>query len=148
MKVNTRRFGTLTLNTEDIIIFPRGVLGFLDLRRFVILDHKNGPFRWLQSTDDPDVAFVLLDPTLIVDEYSVSLSDRDINQLLLDPQHDDDDLLVMTIANVSTPDTPTLNLLAPICISAQNRRGIQTVQHRSGLSARYPLSQATNRQAA
>ena len=76
MKVNTTRFGTLTLEEEKIIDMPSGMLGFPDKRRFVILNHReDSPFFWYQSVDDPDLAFVITSPFLFHPEYDVDLTE-------------------------------------------------------------------------
>ncbi|MEL6182780.1 MAG: flagellar assembly protein FliW [Myxococcota bacterium] len=152
MNVETARFGTLTIHSEDLLEFPQGMLGFPQLRHFFILDHTAGPFRWLQSADDPDIAFVIIDPTCVVSDYRVRLDRRDLSALGLDANNGwSDDLVVAVIANVSNPHAPTVNLLAPICMCANNRRGLQSVQHQSGLSARHPIGRSdstSNRKAA
>ncbi|MBH23244.1 MAG: hypothetical protein CMH57_02045 [Myxococcales bacterium] len=130
-------------------MFPQGMLGFPEMQRFFILDHTAGPFRWLQSADDPDVAFVIIDPTCVVSDYAVRLNRQDLEQLGLDADSEwSEDMVVAVIANVTNPHAPTVNLLAPICICANSRRGIQSVQHHSGLSARHPIGRTTSKRQA
>jgi len=140
VNVETARFGTLTIRPEDLLVFPQGMLGFAELQRFFILDHTAGPFRWLQSADDPGVAFVIIDPTCVLTDYAVKLSREDLALLGLDAEQAwSEEMAIAVIANVTDPHYPTLNLLAPICICATNRLGLQSVQHHSGLSARHPI---------
>ncbi len=143
MKVKTTRFGTLAVNPADRLYFPQGLLGFPQLTSFLLLDHTSGPFRWLQSIDDPDVAFVVLTPTLVEPDYHVRLSASELELLaqerLLQEAQIHEDIAVLAIVNVCNPRSPTLNLLAPVCISARTRRGLQTVQHSAGYSTRHPL---------
>ena len=41
MVIQTSRFGPVSLQIEDVIEFPEGILGFNDLRKFVLLDDPN-----------------------------------------------------------------------------------------------------------
>lgn len=62
---NTSRFGKFSVSENKIIHFVRGIPGFEKLRRFVLLDHNSeGSLKWLQSIDDPDVAFLLTTPSI------------------------------------------------------------------------------------
>jgi flagellar assembly factor FliW len=140
LKIETTRFGTLEINPEDLITFPEGVLGFSQLDQFLLLDHKTGPFRWLQAATDPEVAFVVLDLGLVVEDYELRLGEGDLETLGLESCEEEDALAILAIINVTTPRSPTANLLAPICISTETRRGIQVVQHHTGYSTRYPLT--------
>ena len=138
MKIETSRFGTLTLNDQDLLHFPQGLLGFSHLTEFVILEHKTGPFRWLQATQDPDIAFVVLELALLVDDYQLRLDDVDLEVLGVEA-FTPEDVAILSIINVSKPSQPTANLLAPVCIAAESRCGVQIVQHHAGYSTRHPL---------
>lgn len=62
MQITTTRFGLLNLDEKTFIHFPWGIPGFETLKRYVIIEHGNGPFHWLQSVDDPAVAFLVCSP--------------------------------------------------------------------------------------
>lgn len=141
MKIETTRFGTLDIDSADRLQFPEGLLGFSHLREFILLNHKNGPFRWLQSIEDPDIAFVVLELGMVVDDYQLRLSKGDM-ELLQITSFEPDEVAVLSIVNVSSPRKPTANLLAPVCIAAESRCGIQVVQHHTGYSTRHPLRSA------
>ena len=52
MIIKTTRFGEVTIQNEDLLTFPEGLLGFQDLRTFVLLDDPNDDiFAWLQSCE-------------------------------------------------------------------------------------------------
>ena len=70
MVVQTSRFGAVTLSSEDILEFPEGILGFANLKKFVLLDDPNDEiFAWLQSCEVPGIAFPILEPELFVQNY-------------------------------------------------------------------------------
>lgn len=138
MNIETSRFGTLEIPKEDLLQFPEGLLGFSHLTQFILLEHKRGPFRWLQATQDPDVAFVVLELSLVAQDYQLRLGEGDLELLGL-PQLDEEAMAILAIVNVSNPRQPTANLLAPVCISVETRQGLQVVQHHAGYSTRHPL---------
>lgn len=142
MKVETSRFGTLEVDPEDRIFFPEGMMGLPRMQHFVLFDHPGGVFQWLQSCDDADLAFVVMDPAFVVGEHNLRLMDQELEVLgVADLSGEDDggEIAVCAIVNVSDPRNPTVNLLAPLCIAMRTRRGMQVVQHHSGYSTRHEL---------
>lgn len=72
MVIHTSRFGAVSLTSEDVIQFPEGLLGFNELRRFVLLDDPTDEiFAWLQSCEEPGIAFPLLEPELFTTGYNI-----------------------------------------------------------------------------
>lgn len=74
MLIETSRFGTLDLEEEVFIEFPWGIPGFEQIKRYVILEHRHGPFRWMQAVDEPHVAFVVCEPEVVGVRYEVPLA--------------------------------------------------------------------------
>ncbi len=64
MKLNTKNFGKIEIKEEDIIYFPDGILGFEEEKQFVIINNEDeqNPFHWLQSVQNPELAFVIINP--------------------------------------------------------------------------------------
>ena len=56
------RFGMLALDPARLITLPAGLLGFADCQRFALADlpEPQGPFKLLQSVDEPELAFLVL----------------------------------------------------------------------------------------
>src|SRR3954469_16036619 len=82
MIIHTSRFGAISITAEDVIQFPEGLLGFNELRRFVLLDDPTDEiFAWLQSCEDPNIAFPLLEPELFTASYKVQLTKHDMETL-------------------------------------------------------------------
>jgi flagellar assembly factor FliW len=77
MKIDTTRFGELEINPDTILTFPRGLPGFEGCDRYQLLhEDKAGPVVfYLQSLDDPAVAFSIVDPALFGFNYELTLSD-------------------------------------------------------------------------
>ena len=98
MVINTTRFGQIQLNTEDIITFPEGLLGFQDLRQFVLLDDPNDDiFAWLQSCELPSVAFPVLEPEIFGQYYNVNLTKNESELLKLSAEQKPTFMNIITI---------------------------------------------------
>lgn len=111
-----------------------GLPGFPNDLTFVLLDHRPGSvFRWLQSCDSADLAFVVIDPLVFVPDYPIDKARNAASFVGLSP---DEDLIVLVICTVPPPPAePTANFLAPIAIGQVSRRGAQVVLHDSGYTS-------------
>jgi flagellar assembly factor FliW len=138
MIVQTTRFGNVVIHETDILNFPEGLLGFADLRKFVLLEDPNDDiFAWLQSCEEPAIAFPVLEPELFVTDYVAQLSRSDL--MALESTSGD---VFRTYCIVTIPDDPTLmtaNLKAPIVINLRNRCARQCVLQDNNLAIREPV---------
>lgn len=125
--IHTARFGEIEIADDRVIHFVEPVLGFEESHRYVLLDHADdSPFKWLQSADDPELAFVVTSPKLFGLDYEFTLSDDMVGQLSLTAA---EDALVLTIVNVpqEDPGKMTANLLGPVVINQNTRQARQVV---------------------
>ena len=138
MTIDTTRFGPVEIDPEAIITLPKGLIGFPTAKRFALLEYKPGhPFRWLQSLDDPSLAFLVMDPLGFFPDYEVELTDEDARSLKLkDPK---DALVLTTISVRQSPLTLTTNLLGPVVIGLKTRKAMQVVLDADRYSTRHPL---------
>jgi len=127
IKFSTSRFGVLEAEEGKIINFPDGLVGFSDLKRFILIDHKDTPLKWLQSIDDRDIAFIVASPDIIAAEYSIDL-DRTVKKYL--QLENENDLVVLVIMRVSGEDV-IANFQGPLIINANNMKGVQIILERS-----------------
>ncbi len=77
MRIDTTRFGSLDVEEKDLISFPCGMVGLPELSEFVIFDGPE-PFKWLQSTMRPEIAYVISDPSLFAPQYRVGVAVEDL----------------------------------------------------------------------
>jgi flagellar assembly factor FliW len=124
--LSTDRFGEVTVDDDEVIALPEGLLGFDAVVEIVVLPvDENGRFFWLQAVNDPSVAFLALTPWPMFADYDLDLPDVDQDALEL---HDAGDALVFCL--VTSHDNPrrfTVNLAGPVIINQRNRRGRQVV---------------------
>lgn len=138
MVINTTRFGSVELNPDDILTFQEGLLGFQDLRQFVLLDDPNDDiFAWLQSCELPSIAFPVLEPELFGHKYSADLNRTDAEPLKMKTGQIPAFLNIITI-----PDDPTqmtANIKAPIVINLEQKIARQCVLQDNHLAIREPI---------
>jgi flagellar assembly factor FliW len=133
--VESSRFGPLEVTADSVIEFPSGLIGFPSAKRFIMVEHK-APFSWIQSLEEPTLAFVVVDGF----EFGRSLE--------LKPPHNDpvvefnteDEYAILLIVTVRPdPKQTTVNLKAPLFINIKNKRGTQAIYDDPRYSVRYPL---------
>lgn len=126
MRSRTRFFGEIEVDEEDVIVFPDGVLGFEDSRRFILLDIPGqGTFKILQDADREYVSFVVTDPWTVVEKYEINVPDEELLKINIRKK---EDLLVLGIVNLAGElEKSTVNLLAPILINTNSKLGRQYV---------------------
>lgn len=135
MKVRTTRFGEVEIAPEDILEFAEGLLGFGQLRRFVLIDDPNDEiFAWLQSCESSEIAFPVLEPELFTSNYQIELSKSDLEALNLKSVKESRLMTIVTIP--SDPTLMTANLKAPIVINATMRMARQCVLQDNALPIR------------
>ncbi len=136
MQVRTTRFGTVNIADDRVITFPRGLLGFSEHRRFCLLEPaEDSAFFWLQSVDDPTLAFVVTDPSFFVPEYSVPIRSEQMGELGMSKL---EDAQVFVIVN-KVDSTLTGNLQGPLVINTLTRVGEQMVLAEKRWTTRHTL---------
>ncbi|TAL39891.1 MAG: flagellar assembly protein FliW [Spirochaetes bacterium] len=147
MKIKTRPYGEVEIDERQIMEFEHGILGFDFVRRFAILDSTdNSPFKWLQSLDEPDLAFVIIRPIDFMAEYNLVISSNDLEDLGAEVV---EDLLVFAIVTIpSNPSEMTANLQGPILINAKNRRGKQAISQSDKYRVKHGILEEIKKMAA
>ncbi|MFC0212906.1 flagellar assembly protein FliW [Paenibacillus chartarius] len=109
-----------------VIQFQGNILGFEQLNEFVIqIVEENGPYAYLQSTEDEHIGFLVAAPFAFYSDYAFEIDDSDRNHLQLNAP---DDAAVVAIVTIQEPfESSTMNLLAPIVINVKTSQGKQIV---------------------
>ncbi|MBS3969661.1 MAG: flagellar assembly protein FliW [Clostridia bacterium] len=139
MLVKTRRFGEINIDDKEIIAFSTGILAFEENKRFIIIPVENNPFfNWLQSIDEPDLSFLLIDPFSIQPGFYVDIDENLKDELDIKQQ---EDVLVHTIVTVPKEGfkKATTNLLAPVIINLKKKKAKQVVLDGMPSYIKYPL---------
>ncbi len=145
MIVKTSRFGDKEVPDEALLTFPEGVIGFRDATRFVMFEcTDDGLFKWLQSCDRPDLAFVICEASIIMANYQILIGDKERQTLNLDKPEDAVVCLILVIPK--DPSQATANLLGPLVMNTETRLGMQIVVVNPQYSTRYRLFRDPNEQ--
>jgi flagellar assembly factor FliW len=141
MKLEGTRFGTIEYEKEDVVTFIEGMIGFNNFREYVLITPKEGsPFRWIQSIDEPSLAFLAADPNRFMSDYAPEINDFEAKILGLksDTPH-----LVYVTANIPAgkPKEATINLAAPIVINTDTQCAKQIILDSEMFPIRFPLFQ-------
>ncbi|KIH77542.1 flagellar assembly factor FliW [Geoalkalibacter ferrihydriticus] len=139
-KIIGTRFGDIEYEPDKTLHFPEGLIGFGHLRDFVVMpQRKPGPLFWMQSVEDPALAFILTDPQGFFLDYAVTPDAVELRKLGIDEQ---DECLVLAVATVPPDRKITLNLAAPILFSPKNNRAVQVILEKTSWQTRTPLPAA------
>jgi len=126
MIINSKRFGSLEVNEERIIHFKDGLLGFPEMKQWILADDPNDlslPFKWLICIEQPDLAFLVTDPGIFFKDYVFDLAEEDRSKI---GARTEDDISVITLLTVpADPKGITANLRGPLVINWRSLVGKQ-----------------------
>lgn len=145
MKCQSSRFGTFDVNEDTLLVFPSGILGFPEWTKYVVLDHDtDAPFKWLQCVEEPQLAFVILDPSFFKPDYEIAITSDALIEI---QKQDGDELSVVAILTIPSddPSAVTANLRGPLIMNHRNRLCKQLVLSEDW-PTRYPLFSAASSQ--
>lgn len=138
MIVRTRDFGELEMEESAIITFARPIYGFEDLTKFVILtdDEIGNSIIWLQSIENENVCFILINVVDFGFTYEEELSDE-VKALL--KVNEPEDVVFLTMANIkdSLQDS-TVNLKSPVLLNTNTKLACQEILEKD-YELRFPL---------
>lgn len=141
MVVQSVRFGQLEVPEEKLIRMQKPILGFEHLTTYCLIEKEEFlPFLWLQSVEDPAVAFVVVNPVVFFPNYKIEVHSKEVAELIIS-QVD----LVETYVIVTIPEDPTqmsANLQGPILINTENTRAKQLILVNSDYQVRHNIFKA------
>ncbi len=146
MEIETLRFGKIAVQEDKVITFPRGILGFAKNKQYLLFPHsEDSPFFWLQSVENGDLAFVVMNPQLVKADYSIDVDENVMNELDAKQEADLEVVCIVTIPR-NDPKRMTINLLGPIIINAKSRSAMQVICDKQSYSHRHPVVSAQQAQ--
>lgn len=148
--ISTKQFGIVQFAEEDIFDFPYGLPGFEAEHRFLCIERPAlRPVVFLQSIERTDLCFITL-PARSVDpgyELEVASEERTVLGLATaEPAVWEQSLACLAIVCLPADGTPTANLLGPVVLSRETRKGVQAVRDDCRYSAMTPLHTNTTEQ--
>lgn len=146
MEIQNPYFGTVTYERHELIHFVESIIGFAGYKDYLPLpfDADSDQMLLLQSTEEPGISFILMNPFLLKEDYHPTVSEE--MQKLLKCQ-EDEHLSFYVIAVIREPFTEsTVNLKCPIVVNTKNRLAMQVILENSDYSLRHPLSSFTGKE--
>lgn len=137
MKIQTKHFGELDIDETKTIRFPEGIPGFENEREFIIINNEDeeNPFQWLQSINNKELAFVIINPFYIFPDYDIIIPKSVQEKLEIE---DEKDVSIYSIVVVPKDlKKMTVNLLGPIIINVRRRIGKQVILEDSSYSTKH-----------
>lgn len=135
LTVESPRFGRVEIDPSTVIEFPEGLIG-LEGHRFALLTSQPGsPLMWLHCIDNPSLSLPVTEPHRFFSEFSVELTDEDIERIGYDGETAVD--VYVTVVAASALEDFTANQKAPILI--RDGRGHQVINQVAGADLRAPL---------
>ena len=132
--------GTVSIDETQIVEFPHGLFGFEDYHRYAVIEAEYQPFYWLQSLDESSLAFIMVDPFLIVADYELDIDDKTLLEIGLDsPQ----DVILFSIVTIPADGGPvTANLQGPVVINRRNNQALQVILSDSRWTTKHNIIKA------
>lgn len=134
MIIETRDFGDLTVEENDIIEFVDPILGFEEYKKFIFLteeDDDSGVFAWLQSANEKNICFLLTNPMILEKEYNPKFPKS--VEVSLGKGEKFTWLLTVIKSDITKS---TVNLKSPIVLNPVTSKGLQIV-----LEEKFPIRQ-------
>lgn len=139
MKLKTTRFNEIEIDENAIISVPGGLIGFADQERYVIIEHNpDSPFFWFQSINQPDLAFVIVNPVMFKPDYELDLPQVLLDDMGITNLQDMGIYVIVTIPH-GRPKDMTANLMGPLIINTTAKSARQIIVDDEKYPQRYPL---------
>lgn len=144
LKLETRMFGMIEYDADDVITFPAGLPSFEDEHSFLLLPlgpSANDPL-CLQSITTPALTFVLLNPFSLLPGYAPKLQPKELKEMKVER---DEDLAYYVLCAMKRPvGDSTVNLKCPVAVNPDLRIACQVILETDDYHMRHPLSEFTH----
>ena len=137
MTVDTKAFGPVEINEKQKVNIPQGLFGFEEYIEFVLLDAEHEPFFWLQSLNDKEIAFILINPFFFRKDYEVNIINEDLEGIGITSPENALIFVIVTIPQDGS--TMTANLQGPLIINKETMTGMQAVLSDSKWKTRHDI---------
>ncbi|MCR5525772.1 MAG: flagellar assembly protein FliW [Lachnospiraceae bacterium] len=140
MEVNTRLFGSVIIEDDRIITFPKGIVGFPNMTKFALMydsEKSDGKsLQFLVSLDEPEFSLPVLDPKIVSPDYDPVVEDELIMPL---GGFEEGALVLVTVAVPHDLTKMTVNLMAPIIIDIKTRNAAQIILNDDSYQIKFPI---------
>jgi flagellar assembly factor FliW len=143
LSFETQHFGNIEFDDASVVVFPAGLPGFEERRRFLALHFpESAPLVYLQSLEDGELCFVALPVRAVDAEYRLCIGEEDLEILGLEGGRQPvigSDVLALAVVSIRESGL-SANLLAPVVVNLNNRLAVQAIAPDSSYSHQYRLT--------
>lgn len=147
LEIDSKDFGKITVNTKQRVIFPDGLYGFENFNEYYVLEYDE-LFKCLQSKDDKDTAFIVINPYYFKKDYVLDIDETDYKEIGLNDEKEIRkylDLYVIVTIPAVDPTQMTANLLGPIIINSSTQVGKQSLSRNSDYLVKHNILEELNK---
>lgn len=140
MELSTRLFGDINIEDDKVLTFENGLMGFEGLKKYAIIfdseqETKKG-IMWLQSLEDANIAFPVMDPMSVDPEYNPEVEEDWL--IPLGEVQSVEDYYILTVLTVpSDISKMTANLKAPLIMNTLTKKGCQIIVNNDNYPVRF-----------
>jgi flagellar assembly factor FliW len=138
--MNTVEFdqeSSIALGSETVIHLPSGLLGFEQVKRYVLTPAAEQPFYWLRASNDASLTFLVVSPSDVLDEYAPDIATEEVRALGIECP---DDVTLLNIVTLRPNGRATVNLKGPIVMNRFSRLAKQVIiANSANYSLQHPL---------
>ena len=130
-----------SFNEDDLITFQEGLFGFEEFKRFlpVSVEENSDAVLSLQSVEDENLSFIIMNPFLLKEDYIPQLSEADKKALGV---ADDEELAYYVLCVARTPsEESTVNLKCPVVVNPNTRQARQVILEKGAYGFRHTLKE-------
>lgn len=127
MEIYQTPFGQIEVDPDTVISFPDGLPGFPEQKRYKLLheDRPNPQVLWMQSLDDAEVCFSVVEAERLGLNYQIVLDDDECAKIGLESA--DEAKLLLILARKDGKGDITANTQAPIVLNPRTRKALQKI---------------------
>ncbi len=138
MELSTKNFGLINYDEDKIITFKSGLPGFKYNTKYILIDEEDSEFVFLQSIEDGDLTFILIDLTNFMEDYNPEVKEEQLQDL----GKVGNNLAIYNVCSFKeNVEDITVNLMAPVVINIENNTGCQVIAENSQYSIKHKLFQ-------
>jgi flagellar assembly factor FliW len=127
----------LALEGETVIHLPSGLLGFEQIKQFVLSPATEALFYWLRAQSEPGLSFLVVCPFEVLPEYAPDIPAEEVRALGIECP---DDVILFNIITLRANGPATINLKGPIVMNRFSRIAKQVIISNSAdYSLQHPL---------
>lgn len=140
MLVKTKFFGEVDLPEEKIVTLERGLIGLEQYKKYTILydcEKEEANISWFQSVEEPTLALPVIKPWLVKEDYNPIVEDELLANL--GELNEENLIILLTMTVPEDIKQMSVNLMAPIIINADTRKGTQIAVENPDYEVKYKI---------